>query len=61
MRYSSTRGQAPVLGFDDVRLAVEGRSPVRFLGKMGGVFPLPADILEAIETMDAELAAPQEA
>jgi len=46
---------------DDVRLAVEGRCPVRFLGKMGGVFPLPADIMGSIEALDAELANRQEA
>jgi 2-oxoglutarate ferredoxin oxidoreductase subunit alpha len=45
---------------DDVRLAVEGRCPVRFLGKMGGVFPLPADILGTLESLDAEIPVGQE-
>jgi 2-oxoglutarate/2-oxoacid ferredoxin oxidoreductase subunit alpha len=46
---------------DDVRLAVEGRCPVNFLGKMGGVFPLPADILVELRKMHAELPSRQEA
>jgi len=33
---------------DDVRLAVEGRCPVEFYGRMGGVMPLPDEILEAL-------------
>lgn len=32
----------------DVRLAAEGRAPVRFYGRMGGVTPLPDEILAAI-------------
>ena len=34
---------------EDVRLAVEGRCPVNFFGRMGGVMPLPDEILEALE------------
>jgi 2-oxoglutarate ferredoxin oxidoreductase subunit alpha len=34
---------------DDVRLAVEGRVPVGFYGRMGGVVPLPDEVLEQIE------------
>ena len=33
---------------EDVRLAVEGRCPVEFYGRMGGVIPLPDEILAAL-------------
>jgi 2-oxoglutarate ferredoxin oxidoreductase subunit alpha len=33
---------------EDVRLAVEGRCPVEFYGRMGGVMPLPDEILEVM-------------
>ncbi|OQA41132.1 MAG: 2-oxoglutarate oxidoreductase subunit KorA [Chloroflexi bacterium ADurb.Bin325] len=33
---------------DDVRLAVAERCPVEFYGRMGGVIPLPDDILDAL-------------
>jgi 2-oxoglutarate ferredoxin oxidoreductase subunit alpha len=46
---------------DDVRLAVEGRCPVQFHGRMGGVFPLPEHIVAELEALDARLASPQEA
>lgn len=36
---------------DDVRLAVAGRAPVEFYGRMGGVVPMPEEILEAIRTL----------
>jgi 2-oxoglutarate ferredoxin oxidoreductase subunit alpha len=42
---------------EDVRLAVEGRCPVRFYGRMGGVVPLPDEILAVLETLDADLEA----
>jgi 2-oxoglutarate/2-oxoacid ferredoxin oxidoreductase subunit alpha len=35
---------------EDVRLAVEGRCPVYFKGRMGGMIPSPEEVLEAIET-----------
>ena len=35
---------------EDVRLAVEGRCPVHFKGRMGGMIPSPEEVLEAIET-----------
>ena len=35
---------------DDVRLAVNGRVPVKFYGRMGGVVPTPEEILNAITT-----------
>ena len=34
---------------EDVRLAVKGRVPVEFYGRMGGVVPLPEEILHEIE------------
>ena len=36
---------------EDVRLAVEGRVPVRFYGRMGGVIPSPDEVAHAVETM----------
>lgn len=42
---------------DDVRLAVEGECPVRFLGRMGGTVPLPDDILPEVERFFDDLAA----
>jgi 2-oxoglutarate ferredoxin oxidoreductase subunit alpha len=35
---------------EDVRLAVEGRTPVLFHGRMGGVIPSPAEVLEVVQT-----------
>jgi 2-oxoglutarate ferredoxin oxidoreductase subunit alpha len=35
---------------EDVRLAVGGQIPVSFYGRMGGVVPMPDEILEAIES-----------
>jgi 2-oxoglutarate ferredoxin oxidoreductase subunit alpha len=34
---------------EDVRLAVEGQCPVEFYGRMGGVIPLPDEILEQLQ------------
>jgi 2-oxoglutarate/2-oxoacid ferredoxin oxidoreductase subunit alpha len=36
---------------EDVRLGVEGRVPVKFLGRMGGVIPSPEEIAEALHAM----------
>ena len=36
---------------EDVRLAVEGKSEVRFYGRSGGVIPTPTEILEQVESM----------
>jgi len=36
---------------EDVRLAIEGRVPVDFYGKMGGIIPSPDDVLEKLITM----------
>jgi 2-oxoglutarate ferredoxin oxidoreductase subunit alpha len=40
---------------EDVRLAVEGRRPVRFFGRMGGVVPFPDEILSELDKLSAEL------
>lgn len=45
---------------EDVRLAVEGRCPVKFYGRMGGVIPLTGDILPELQKLDAELGSEQE-
>lgn len=37
---------------EDVRLAVGGQAPVKFLGRMGGSLPMPDDILAAIVKLD---------
>jgi 2-oxoglutarate ferredoxin oxidoreductase subunit alpha len=34
---------------DDVRLAVNGKKPVRFTGRTGGVIPTPAEVLAKIK------------
>jgi 2-oxoglutarate ferredoxin oxidoreductase subunit alpha len=36
---------------EDVRLAVEGRCPVHFYGRMGGIIPLPDEILPQVERL----------
>ena len=36
---------------EDVRLAVEDRCPVEFYGRMGGVIPLPDEILDALHRL----------
>jgi 2-oxoglutarate ferredoxin oxidoreductase subunit alpha len=38
---------------DDVRLVVEGRRPVSFYGRAGGIIPTPAEVLEQIERLAA--------
>jgi 2-oxoglutarate ferredoxin oxidoreductase subunit alpha len=42
---------------EDVRLAVGGEIPVEFSGRMGGVVPMPEEILTAIEQVYERLAA----
>jgi 2-oxoglutarate ferredoxin oxidoreductase subunit alpha len=42
---------------EDVRLAVEGRCPVKFYGRMGGPIPLPDEILPELERLNVELPA----
>jgi 2-oxoglutarate ferredoxin oxidoreductase subunit alpha len=39
---------------EDVRLAVQGRVPVEFYGRMGGVVPFPDEILREIERIASE-------
>ena len=34
---------------EDVRLAVQGKVPVDFYGRMGGMVPLPDEVLEQIQ------------
>ena len=34
---------------EDVRLAVNGKIPVEFLGRMGGIVPTPEEILHKLE------------
>jgi len=38
----------------DVRLAVDGRAPVEFYGRMGGVMPYPDEILAAIRRLNRD-------
>jgi 2-oxoglutarate/2-oxoacid ferredoxin oxidoreductase subunit alpha len=33
---------------EDVRLSVEGRTPVKFYGRMGGVIPSPEEVIKAL-------------
>lgn len=37
---------------DDVRLAVEGKVPVDFYGRMGGMVPLPDEVFEQIKELN---------
>ena len=43
---------------EDVRLAVEGRVPVHFTGRMGGMVPTPGEVTDAILRLDAATRAP---
>ena len=36
---------------EDVRLSVEGKVPVRFYGRTGGIIPSPEEVLEALTSM----------
>jgi 2-oxoglutarate/2-oxoacid ferredoxin oxidoreductase subunit alpha len=38
---------------EDVRLAVQGRVPVEFYGRLGGVVPFPGEILGEIDRVMA--------
>ena len=40
---------------EDVRLVVEGRAPVEFYGRTGGVIPTPDEVLEQIRAIDERL------
>jgi 2-oxoglutarate ferredoxin oxidoreductase subunit alpha len=39
---------------EDVRLAVNGRTPIEFYGRLGGVVPFPDEILGEIQRVDRE-------
>jgi pyruvate/2-oxoacid:ferredoxin oxidoreductase alpha subunit len=39
---------------EDVRLAVEGRCPVAFHGRMGGLVPTPDEVLGALKALSAK-------
>lgn len=41
---------------DDVRIAVEGKAPISFYGRMGGMIPLPDEVLEEIRKVQASIA-----
>lgn len=45
---------------EDVRLAVQGSCPVEFYGRMGGVMPLPDEILEALRGVAYTYRPPEE-
>jgi 2-oxoglutarate/2-oxoacid ferredoxin oxidoreductase subunit alpha len=45
---------------EDVRLAAEGRCPIEFYGRMGGVIPLPDEILEQLQRVARMVAAVKE-
>jgi len=40
---------------EDVRLAIRGRTPDRFYGRLGGVIPMPEEITAEVEKFEAEL------
>jgi 2-oxoglutarate ferredoxin oxidoreductase subunit alpha len=46
---------------EDVRLGVEGRIPVEFYGRMGGVIPSAEEVLEALRSMTEKVKATSEA
>ena len=43
---------------DDVKLAVNGRIPVEFYGRLGGVTPFPEELVEEIQRIAGQPAAP---
>jgi 2-oxoglutarate ferredoxin oxidoreductase subunit alpha len=45
---------------EDVRLAVEGRCPIEFYGRLGGIIPLPDEILPEVMKLDAAVAGGKE-
>ena len=36
---------------DDVKLAANGKCPVEFYGRTGGIIPTPAEVLEQIKKL----------
>jgi len=47
----SVRGLRPSGVVEDVRLAVEGRAPVGFVGRSGGGSPTTTEVLQAAESL----------
>ncbi len=45
---------------DDVLAAVQGRTPVRFYGRMGGMVPFPDEVLEQIHLLTQQPPTPDE-
>jgi 2-oxoglutarate ferredoxin oxidoreductase subunit alpha len=41
--------------FEDVQLAAGGQVPVQFVGRMGGVVPVPEEIYQKIRTIYEKL------
>jgi 2-oxoglutarate ferredoxin oxidoreductase subunit alpha len=41
---------------EDVRLGVEGRVPVEFFGRMGGILPAPEEVLDQIQDFEVRIA-----
>jgi 2-oxoglutarate ferredoxin oxidoreductase subunit alpha len=39
---------------EDVRLAVNGKCPVHFYGRMGGMIPSPEEVLTKVESIVKE-------
>jgi 2-oxoglutarate ferredoxin oxidoreductase subunit alpha len=46
---------------EDVQLAIKGRCAIHFYGRMGGVVPLPDEILDVLKEVDADIASEGEA
>jgi hypothetical protein len=46
---------------EDVRLAVEGRCPVAFHGRMGGLVPTPDEVLGALKALKGKVVRAHEA
>jgi 2-oxoglutarate ferredoxin oxidoreductase subunit alpha len=46
---------------DDVRLGVEGRVPIRFFGRLGGMVPMPDEVHDEIMALHASLSDPASA
>jgi 2-oxoglutarate ferredoxin oxidoreductase subunit alpha len=42
---------------EDVRLAVNGKCPVHFYGRMGGMIPSPEEVLTKVESIVKEFQA----
>jgi 2-oxoglutarate ferredoxin oxidoreductase subunit alpha len=40
---------------EDVRLSINGKRPVYFYGRMGGMIPSPEEVLTRVESISKEL------